>query len=246
MCNLYKVPLPEPVAEAFRLRLLPGYAFDSTKPVGPLGRGLFLQSIDGALSPVEGQWGIIPSNSSTRVPMTRPRDGKRPARMSTNNARLEGLAKSWTFGGSWRCGRRCLIPAEWYAEPNWETGRNIWWHLRRADSLPWALAGLWSEWTDPQTGELVPNYTMITRNCDDHPLLKRLHKPDPKLPAEQQDKRSLVHVEPDLWDQWLHGTEEQAREVLARLPAPDVFDPSDRDLTDQLLAQRGGDQPVLL
>jgi putative SOS response-associated peptidase YedK len=32
----------------------------------------------------------------------------------------------------------------------------------RVDGQPWVLAGLWSEWTDPVTGELVPSYTMLT------------------------------------------------------------------------------------
>lgn len=38
-------------------------------------------------------------------------------------------------------------------EPYWGTGKNIWWRFWREDGEPWALAGLWSEWTDPETGE---------------------------------------------------------------------------------------------
>ena len=83
----------------------------------------------------------------------------------TNNARSETVATRPTYR-AWAAGRRCLVPASWYQEPNWETGRNVWWRMRRADGEPWAIAGLWSEWTDPATGEIVPNYTMITVNCD--------------------------------------------------------------------------------
>lgn len=36
------------------------------------------------------------------------------------------------------------------------------------------LAGIWNEWVDPETGELVPSYSMLTINCDDHPLLRSL------------------------------------------------------------------------
>lgn len=74
-----------------------------------------------------------------------------------------------------------MAPAKPFVEPNWETGWNIWWHMRRADGLPWMLAGIWNEWVDPETGELVPSYSMLTINCDDHPLLRRLHRPDAKL-----------------------------------------------------------------
>lgn len=79
-------------------------------------------------------------------------------------------------------GRRSLIPATWYQEPNWETGKNIWWQLCRADGLPWMLAGIWNRWTDPATGEILPSYKMLTCNCDGHPMLARLHKPDRSCP----------------------------------------------------------------
>lgn len=125
----------------------------------------------------------------------------------------------------------------WYQEPNWETGRNIWWRLTRADGAPWAIAGLWSEWTDPATGEIVPNYTMLTVNCDGHPLLGRLHKPDPKLPVDAQDKRSLVPLEPEQWATWLHGSADEARALLVPPPG-ERFDLADAARTDAILAAR--------
>lgn len=37
-----------------------------------------------------------------------------------------------------------------YVEPyGGHRNKNIWWQFERADGLPWALAGIWSEWTDP-------------------------------------------------------------------------------------------------
>jgi hypothetical protein len=118
----------------------------------------------------------------------------------TNNARAESIASRPTYRDAWRRGQRCLIPCAWYQEPNWETGRNIWWRMRRADGAPWALGGTLVGWTDPASGEIVPSFTMITINCDGHPLLGRLHKPDPQLPDDAQDKRSVVPLEPADWD----------------------------------------------
>ena len=63
---------------------------------------------------------------------------------------------------------------------------------------------------------------MITQNCDAHPLLNKFHKPDPKLPSDAQDKRAVVPVEESAWDQWLHGNQEQAQDLI-RLPSMDVF-----------------------
>jgi putative SOS response-associated peptidase YedK len=65
-------------------------------------------------------------------------------------------------------------------------------------------------------------YTMITQNCDDHPLLKLMHKPDPKLPADQQDKRTVVSLEPNQWDLWLNGTPAQAEDLI-HVPALELF-----------------------
>ncbi|MDO9404891.1 MAG: SOS response-associated peptidase family protein [Polaromonas sp.] len=194
--------------------------FDVAEPSGvylptvaPLRSGPFVTASEA----VVGQWGMIPPSSATRTPKT-----AKGQRMSTNNCRRESMAKSWTFGQAWRAGQRCLIPAENFDEPNWESGKNEWWRFSRADGQPWALAGLWSTWVDPETGEVVPSYTMITQNCDAHPLLRRMHKPDPKLAADQQDKRAVVPLERDQWDQWLNGSNEQA-DKLIQLPAEHLF-----------------------
>lgn len=40
------------------------------------------------------------------------------------------------------------------------------------------------------------HYTMPTVNADADPLISRMHRPDPKLPPDQQDKRSVVVIEP--------------------------------------------------
>lgn len=39
---------------------------------------------------------------------------------------------------------------------------------------------LWSEWTDPASGEVIPNFTMITQNCDQAPVFNLMHRRDPK------------------------------------------------------------------
>ena len=63
---------------------------------------------------------------------------------------------------------------------------------------------------------------MLTLNADAHPLMSRMHKPDPKLGPDQQDKRSVVAIEIADTDQWLFGTDD-ARS-LVRLPPMETIE----------------------
>lgn len=189
----------------------------------PRGQGPFLRRArdDAGYSRelVVGAWGLIPWFA------------KEPRlKYPTNNARSEELAEKASYKQPWARGQRCIIPAANFDEPNWETGRNVWWRFRRADGRPWGLAGLWNTWTDKATGEVHESYTMLTINADAHPLMRRMHKPDSKLPADQQDKRSVIPLAPEDYDQWLAGTVADAQTLL-RVPAVGIFDAAPAELS---------------
>lgn len=63
---------------------------------------------------------------------------------------------------------------------------------------------------------------MLTVNADDHPVMSRMHKPDPKYPPDQQDKRSVVAIEAGDMNQWLAGTVVEAQQLL-KAPAADLL-----------------------
>ena len=224
VCNLYHMAPRDHVERHFRA-MVPDYG---ALPVGPFGTGLFLRPAGGRLQGVVGQWGMIQPQAKARRPGSRA--------ILTNNARAETVASRPTYRAAWAAGQRCLIPASWYQEPNWETGRNLWWRMTPADGEPWAIAGLWSEWADPATGEIVPSFTMLTVNCDGHPLLGRLHKPDPDRPADAQDKRSLVPLDAAQWSAWFGGTADEALRLL-QPPPMERFDLADARRTDRLLGR---------
>lgn len=161
---------------------------------------------------VVGQWGLIPWFAKTAM-----------LAYSTNNARFEEIAAKASYKQSWLDGKRCIIPAWSFDEPCWESGKNVWWRFRRADGTPWGLAGLWNDWTDKETGAMVSSYTMLTINADHHPLMSRMHRPDPKLPADRQDKRSVIAIESGDVDTWLHGPIEKATGLM-RVPSVDLFE----------------------
>lgn len=174
------------------------------RDVFPRALGPFLRlGQSTGLELVAGTWGLIPSWSKT------PR-----LTYATCNCRSEEASAKPTFRDAWRKGQRCIIPAISFDEPCWESGKNVWWRFRRLDGQPWGLAGLWNTWIDHATGEVVESYTMLTVNADQHPIMARMHKPDPKLPANQQDKRSVVTIEPGNIEQWLRGSITEASELL--------------------------------
>lgn len=184
--------------------------------VFPRAQGVFIRPAreltEARREQVVGQWGLVPGFARTAK-----------LSYSTYNARFEELPQKASYKDSWAKGRRCLIPALAFDEPNWETGRNLWWRFRRADGGPWGLAGLWNTWVDRATGEVVESYTMLTLNADACPLMSRMHKPDPQLPADRQDKRSVVPIEAEDVDTWLFGTPRDAA-ALVRLAPAERFD----------------------
>jgi len=83
------------------------------------------------------------------------------------------------------------------------------------------------------TGEVVPNFTMLTQNVDAHPLLRLMHRPELDkagllLPAHKQDKRAVVPLEEADWDAWLHGSVEHAKQ-LVRVPPLELFEHGPED-----------------
>lgn len=232
MCNLYVPPSPDEIRHFFGAQI----PLDVPYNHGTVARMKNGPYVKAGGAGVVGQWGLIPSSSRTREP--RRANG---APMSTNNLRTENIGKMNTvLGPVWKRGQRCLIPAWSYDEPYWgHNNKNIWWRFSRADKTPWALAGVWNDWTDNQTGEVVNSYSMLTMNCNSHPLLALMHKPDRDaetkeiLPLALQDKRSVISVERCDWETWLSGDVEDAQ-ALIRLPPLELLQHGAADPAQQV------------
>ena len=133
-------------------------------------------------------------------------------KFSTMNARAETLGEKRSFAKPWFEGQLCLIPMESFYEPCYETGAAVRWSIGMADQAPFAVAGLWRAWHEPD-GSTTHSFTQITVNADDHSLMKRFHKPG-------DEKRSLVIVPEAEYDDWLEcGDPERARSYLQLYPA---------------------------
>lgn len=162
---------------------------------------------------VVGQWNLIPwFAKAAKLPY------------ATCNARSEELSDKASYKHPWARGQRCLIPAEAFFEPCWETGKHVPWRFRQAGGGLWGLAGIWNTWPDKATGEVHESFSMLTLNADHHPLMARMHRPDPKRPPNMQDKRSVVPILAEDVDLWLFGAVADAA-LLLKLQPPELFDP---------------------
>jgi putative SOS response-associated peptidase YedK len=56
--------------------------------------------------------------------------------------------------------------------------------------------------------------TMITVNADGHPIMSRMHKP-------ADEKRSVVILRPDDWEEWLTTSNVEAARAMLQLCAAD-------------------------
>ena len=129
----------------------------------------------------------------------------------TYNARSETVHEKPSFRDAWRRGQRCIVPAEAIYEPNWESGRAVRWRIGRADGVPMGIAGLCNVWRAPD-GRSVPSFTMLTLNADEHPLMRRFHKPG-------DEKRSVVVLDEADYDAWLECPTDRQRDFLLPFPA---------------------------
>ena len=141
MCNRYYAPGEREIEEFWQIgRQRPNRwrQDDRVTQIFPRSQAPFIRrSIHDAgysRQGVVGQWALIPPWAKT---------AKLP--YNTNNARAEELADKAAYKLAWAKGQRCIIPAESFDEPNWESGKNEWWRFRRADHQPcggWQAFGI--------------------------------------------------------------------------------------------------------
>lgn len=123
----------------------------------------------------------------------------------TYNARSETADVLPSFRNAWKHRQWCVIPVDAFFEPNYESGRPVQWRIERADGAPFGLAGLWERRFDGDESRW--SFTMLTINADEHPLMSAFHAPG-------KEKRSVVILADDEWDDWLDCAPNLARLFL--------------------------------
>jgi putative SOS response-associated peptidase YedK len=160
-----------------------------------------IRRIDGETRADLATFGIVPRK---HIP-----DGVKV--FDTMNARAETVGERRSFSGAWKKQQLTLLPCEAFYEPCYETGKAVRWRIGMADGAPFAIAGLWREWAEPD-GKVL-SMTMITVHADEHPLMRRFHKPG-------DEKRSVVIIPAGEYENWLAcRSTDEARSFLNLFPA---------------------------
>ena len=119
------------------------------------------------------RWGLIPhwaKNASIGARMI--------------NARAETVAEKPAFRDALRR-RRCLVLADGFYEWQRTSVGNRPMRITMASGEPFAFAGLWSVWKDPD-GDRIPSCSIITTEAND--LLRPIHERMPViLPREMEE-----------------------------------------------------------
>ncbi len=157
-----------------------------------------------------GRWGLVPKRLE---PL--PDKIKAAMKLSTFNARTEGIANTYTFGPAWKKGQKCIVPADAFYEPDWRNEQQVVnTRFTRADGQPMGIAGLWDIWTEPGKPPLL-SFTMLTMNATEHALLKNYHRP-------KEEKRILVILPESRYDAWLDAPVEMNMDFIRHYPADNL------------------------
>jgi putative SOS response-associated peptidase YedK len=123
-------------------------------------------------------------------------------RLSTFNARAETVANKPMFRSAFKRSR-CVIPASGYYE--WQTipdGKQPYYFTAKDGSIL-SIAGLWDEWKDKESGQVIKSCTMII--TEPNKVAAKVHDRMPVLLSEKQ------------FESWLSA--KAGTEILK--PAPD-------------------------
>ncbi len=195
--RLQRLFLVQPLADLGKPDMWPGYTgtFVRAHPLAQVG-----DDAVPAREALPGLFGLVPHWSpDTKITQY------------TYNARSETVASKPSFRDAWSKAQHCIIPAEAIFEPDWRSGRPVPTRIARADGEPMGIAGLWSAWKSPK-GEVVHSFTMLTLNAAQHPLMRLFHKPT-------DEKRMVVILHNDQYDDWLNARPEHSKPLLRPYPA---------------------------
>jgi putative SOS response-associated peptidase YedK len=119
------------------------------------------------------KWGLIPS-------WTRTSEDANVIRFKTFNARSESIQEKPSFSESFKT-QRCIIPVKGFFEWQHVGKEKIPWYIHRTNNDILSLAGIYNNWTDSVTGEVIKTFSIITSDAND--LMAKIHNSGKRMPV---------------------------------------------------------------
>ncbi|MCB0474717.1 MAG: SOS response-associated peptidase [Flavobacteriaceae bacterium] len=138
--------------------------------------------------PVPATWGLIPH-------WVRDNATAKKLWNQTLNARGQSIFEKPSFRDAAKT-HRCLIYVDGFYEHHHLKSNTYPYYIHAKNEEPMALAGLWSEWANRETGELVNTFSIVTTLGN--PLMEKIHN-NPKL----EGPRMPLILPEELTDKWL-------------------------------------------
>lgn len=118
-------------------------------------------------------WGLIPFWVKTSTEAME-------IRTHTLNARSDTVFIKPSFRNAIR-ERRCLVPADGFYEWREFNGKKYPYYIFLKSKEIFSFAGIWEEWTDRSTGEVLKTFSILT--TDANPLMERIHNTKKRMPV---------------------------------------------------------------
>ncbi len=123
------------------------------------------------------RWGLVPHWVKSKADADK-------LRAQTINARAETIYEKPSYRQAAKRAQRCIIPVtgffEWYTDGR-NAGKNKYPFYLSTDQPIASIAGLWDEWPDPDTGEVITTFSLLTTAAN--PLLAAVHNEKKRMPC---------------------------------------------------------------
>lgn len=153
--------------------------------------------------PVVATWGLVPK-------WVKDNDQRLKLWNNTLNARAESIFEKSSFRDAANS-KRCLIYLDGFYEHHHFNGKTFPFFIQRKNAEPFAVAGLWSEWTDRENKIRLISFSIVTTSGNN--LMARIHN-NPKLDGP----RMPVILPEELENDWISPG--KSRQELSELLLP--------------------------
>ena len=93
--------------------------------------------------------------------------------------------------------RRCLIPCTGYFEWRWTNGGKVKYpYFIHTDQFIFSLAGIWSEWENPVSGQTIGTYSVLTTRAN--ALMEKIHNSKKRMPVILPKEYEMDWLNPNL------------------------------------------------